>query len=150
MARYRITTLTPIHISSGEEYENNFNMLYSKGFVYIYDEFKIAQFFIDKSIEIPTSFDSLKQKIERYKDEIIASNLHTRKIESEFKKIDKALLENIATAGKPIITGSSIKGSMRTAILDCLYERANKEIKYCKCESIFSKLQNKQINENRF
>jgi len=150
MARFKITTLSPIHISSGEEYENNFNMLYNNGFVYIYDEFKLAQFFIAKNMEIPKNFDTLKQKIEKFKNEIIASNLHIRKIESEFRRIDKALLENISTAGKPIITGSSLKGSLRTAILDCLYERANDEVKDFKCETIFSKLRKKEIDENRF
>jgi len=50
--KIKITTLTPIHISSGNEYENNFNMLSANDKVYIYDEFKIAQFFIDNNIEI--------------------------------------------------------------------------------------------------
>lgn len=144
MARYKITTLSPIHISSGEEYENNFNMLSSNGFVYIYDEFKIAQFFIDKNIEIPTNLDTLKQRIEKFKDEIIASNVHIRKIESEFKQIDKPLLENISTAGKPIITGSSLKGSLRTAILDSITNNTDE------WSNIVQNFRNHNFDEKRF
>ncbi|HFU76108.1 MAG TPA: type III-A CRISPR-associated RAMP protein Csm5, partial [Arcobacter sp.] len=144
MPRYKITTLSPIHISSGEEYEKNFNMLYSNGFIYIYDEFKIAQFFIDKNIEIPTNLDTLKQRIEKFKHEIIASNLHIRKIESEFTRIDKSLLENISTAGKPIITGSSLKGSLRTAILDSITNNTDG------WKNVVQNFRNKNFDEKRF
>ena len=50
MAKYKITTLSPLHIGSGEEYELNFNLLYKDGFIYIYDEFKLVEFFILKNI----------------------------------------------------------------------------------------------------
>jgi len=144
MARYKITTLSPIHISSGEDYENNFNMLYDNGYVYIYDEFKIAQFFIDKNVEIPSNFDTLKQNISKFRKEIISSNIHIRKIESEFSKIDKILFENISTASKPIITGSSLKGSIRTAILDSM---TNKTLKWDRITLTF---RNKDFDEKRF
>lgn len=144
MPRYQITTLSPIHISSGKLYENNFNLLYNKGYIYIYDEFKIAQFFIDKNIEIPLVFDALKENIKRFKKEIIASNLHIRKIESEFSKIDKNLLENISTSSEPIIPGSSIKGSLRTAILDSM---ANETAQW---DSAISNFKNKNFDARRF
>ena len=117
MARYKITTLSPLHIGSGEEYELNFNLLYKDGFIYIYDEFKLVEFFILKNIEIPTKIEALKENILRFKDEIISSNLHKRKIFSSFTQISKPVLEQVSTQNNPIITGSSIKGAIKTAYI---------------------------------
>lgn len=150
MAKYKITTLSPVHIGSGKEYELNYNMLYEGKFVYIYDEFKLAEFFISKNIEIPTNLTDLKTNIKEFKDEIIASNSHLRKISLSFSEINKPLLEQVSSQNNPIITGSSMKGAIRTAILDCLYERANNDIENCKCETIFSSLRKQDIDENRF
>jgi len=117
MARYKITTLSPLHIGSGEEYELNFNLLYKDGFIYIYDEFKLVEFFISRNIEIPTKIETLKENISKFKDEIIASNLHKRKIFSSFAQISKPVLEQVSTQNNPIITGSSIKGAIKTAYI---------------------------------
>ena len=117
MAKYKITTLSPLHIGSGEEYELNFNLLYKDGFIYIYDEFKLVEFFISRNIEIPTKIEALKENISRFKDEIIASNLHKRKIFSSFTQISKPVLEQVSTQNNPIITGSSIKGAIKTAYI---------------------------------
>lgn len=117
MAKYKITTLSPLHIGSGEEYELNFNLLYKDGFIYIYDEFKLVEFFILKNIEIPTKIEALKENILRFKDEIIASNLHKRKIFSSFTQISKPVLEQVSTQNNAIITGSSIKGAIKTAYI---------------------------------
>lgn len=115
MPKYKITTLSPVHIGSGEEYELDYNMLFKDGFIYIYDEFKIVEFFISKNIEIPTNLATLKANIQKFKDEIIASNLHIRKIASSFSNLNKPLLEQVSSQNNPIITGSSIKGAIRTA-----------------------------------
>jgi len=117
MPKYRLTTLSPIHIGSGHEYEMYFNMLYRDGFIYIYDEFKIAQFFISRNINIPSNLNSLKEHIANYKDELIDSNLHIRKIDSSLGGLNKPLLEQVSTQSMPIITGSSIKGAIRTAYI---------------------------------
>ena len=117
MAKYKITTLSPLHIGSGEEYDLNFNLLYKDGFIYIYDEFKLVEFFISKNIEIPTKIDALKENISRFNDEIIASKLHKRKIFSSFTQISKPVLEQVSTQNNPIITGSSIKGAIKTAYI---------------------------------
>jgi len=144
MPRYKITTLSPIHIGSGEECEINYNMLYRDGFVYIYDEFKIAEFFISKNIAIPSNLDNLKKNIQKFKDEIIASNLHKRKIASSFSSLNKPLFEQVATQNNPIVTGSSIKGAIRTAILDSM---TNKTLKWDRITDDFI---NKNFDEQRF
>lgn len=120
--RYKVTVLTPIHIGSGSEFELYYNMLIKDSFVYIYDEFKIAQFFIDNNIEIKTNFNELKKQIKNYKDKIIQANIHKRKIQTNFTNFQKPLLEQVSTANKPIITGSSIKGAIRTAYINKLVE----------------------------
>ena len=65
MLKCKITTLSPIHTSSGREFELYFNMLQDNDFVYLYDEFKIASFFINKNITIPTNYNELKNLIKR-------------------------------------------------------------------------------------
>jgi len=144
MPRYKITTLSPIHIGSGKEYELNYNMLYKDNFVYIYDEFKIAEFFISKNIEIPTNLATLKEKIAQHKEQIIASNIHLRKIASSFSNISKQLFEQVSTQNLPIITGSSVKGAIRTAILDSM---TNKTLKW---DRITDNFQNQTFDEQRF
>lgn len=144
MAKYKITTLSPLHIGSGEEYELNFNLLYKDGFIYIYDEFKLVEFFILKNIEIPTKIEALKENILRFKDEIIASNLHKRKIFSSFTQISKPVLEQVSTQNNPIITGSSIKGAIKTAYIYRMVQ--NDELKGA--EKDF-KIKNKLINEKK-
>ena len=57
------------------------------------------------------------QNISRFKDEIIASNLHKRKVFSLFSQISKPVLEQVSTQNNPIITGSSIKGAIKTAYI---------------------------------
>ena len=152
MARYKITTLSPLHIGSGEEYELNFNLLYKDGFIYIYDEFKLVEFFILKNIEIPTKIEALKENILRFKDEIISSNLHKRKIFSSFTQISKPVLEQVSTQNNPIITGSSIKGAIKTAYIYRMVQ--NDEFKkeqddLQRIDEKDFKIKNKLINEKK-
>jgi len=120
MPKYKLTMLSPVHISSGNTFELNYNLLEKEDFVYFYDEFRLVEFFIAHNLIIPSSLDGLKRLMNGNKDKIIDSGLHIRKIESDFSHISKTLLENITTANHPIITGSSLKGSFRTAILDAM------------------------------
>jgi CRISPR-associated protein Csm5 len=115
MPKLRITTLSPLHIGSGDSYELHYNMLYQEGFVYLYDEFKIVEFFIQRQQNIPSNIDELKRLIQRFSNEIIASNTHIRKISSSFSQVNKPLLAHVATQNQVIVTGSSIKGAIRTA-----------------------------------
>ncbi|GAB6044541.1 hypothetical protein JCM11957_01390 [Caminibacter profundus] len=143
MFKCKITTLSPIHISSGREFELYFNMLRDENFVYLYDEFEIAKFFISKNIEIPSNFNELKKLIERFQKEIINANIHFRKIENNLK-ITKPLLEQISTASKPIIPGSSIKGAIESAIFDLLVNNSQRVI------DIKNVLEKKIFEKDRF
>ena len=64
MARYKITTLSPLHIGSGEEYELNFNLLYKDGFIGIVD--LLNNLMIKLFIRVmPRSFVKITYKIIR-------------------------------------------------------------------------------------
>lgn len=118
MFKCKVTVLSPLHIYSGNEYERDFNLLQDDTAVYIYDEFAIAQFFIDNGVEIPTNFNELKELIKHYEKQIINANIHIRKIDSNLFNFDKPLFfSQVATANKPIVSGSSIKGAIRTAYI---------------------------------
>lgn len=144
MPKYRLTTLSPVHISSGKEYELNYNLLEKDGLVYLYDEFRLVEFFIAHDITVPSNINELKKLVSTKSDDIIASGLHRRRIESNFSKPTKPLLENITTAENPIVTGSSIKGSLRTAILDCM---ANDQEN---CKNIIKNFKDKNFDKQRF
>jgi CRISPR-associated protein Csm5 len=142
--RIKITTLTQVHISSGNEYELNFNLLIKNNKAYIYDEFKIAEFFIQKNITIPTKIEELKKLIKDKKDEIINANIHLRTVETNFSNFNKPLLENVSSQNNPIIPGSSIKGAIETAIFDLLVKNSDR------VNNIKEKLNNQIFNKERF
>ncbi|HIP21740.1 MAG TPA: hypothetical protein EYG72_02195, partial [Candidatus Pacebacteria bacterium] len=98
MPKIELTTLTPLHVSSGREFEINFNMLQNRDEIYIYDEFKIAEIFIENGIDIPSNFNELKKLIDTKKDLIISSNKQIRKIKSAFKNLNKPLKEHVSTS----------------------------------------------------
>jgi len=144
MPKYKITTLSPIHIGSGKEYELNFNMLYKDGFVYIYDEFKIAEFFISKNIDIPTNLATLKENIEKYKEQIIDSNIHLRKIASSFSNINKPLIEQVSSQNRPIVTGSSVKGAIRTAYIYKMIQNGDFKNEQNRLQTLDEEIQNER------
>jgi len=148
MSKIRLTTLTPIHISSGVEFELNYNMLKDENFIYLYDEFKIAEFFIANNIEIASNLDTLKQNIFKYKNKIIASDLHFRKIENSFD-IAKPLLSQVSSANKPIISGSSIKGSIRTAYIDKMVQDGEFDNEIDKLQELDDKIEEADFREKQ-
>jgi len=151
MSKYKVTLLSPIHISSGEEFEKNYNLLEDSNFVYLYDEFKLVEFFITQNITIPIGLENLKNLMETHKEKIISSNLHIRKIEKSFSTLSKPLLGNITTANRAIISGSSIKGGLRTAILDCMRAtlgECNEVLKMCKDKTFDTKRFQKRFDND--
>jgi CRISPR-associated protein Csm5 len=143
MSKYRLTLLSPLHISSGNEFEINFNALYRDKFIYLYDEFSIVEFFIAHDILVPQNFDSLKKIIKKNSDKIINSNLHFRRVETNFSNFSKPIFEQVNTAYSPIVAGSSIKGSLRTAILNCLTNLDD-------CNNLKQDFKDKKFDKQRF
>ena len=119
--KIRITTLSPIHISSGREFDENFNFFVENGKVYILDEFKLVEFFISQKILIPDNLNMLKNLINNKKQLLISNKVYEREFDTEMLKFgNKPLIEHITTQNTPIIPGSSIKGAIETAVLDLL------------------------------
>ena len=74
MSKYTIKILTPLHISSGVEFERDYNLLFDDKFAYIFDEFKIVEFFVSKNIQIPTNFNELKSRLPIIKKSLYHQN----------------------------------------------------------------------------
>jgi len=132
-----------VHIGSGEQFEEGYNLLQKDGFVYIYDEFKLGEFFLKNNLGMPSSLNEMQQKMKQYRDKIIQADIHIRKIQSDFV-INKPLFEMANTQSKALVAGSSIKGALRTAILDSLKNSPEKS------QKIVSILKNKIIDKSRF
>lgn len=144
MSKLILKTLSPLHIGSGNEFELNFNLLSKDSFIYLFDEDKIVKFLISKNIQIPSNFDELKKLILQYSEELISSQNYFRKIESNFTKLSKPLQEQVSTQAKPIITGSSIKGAIKTAYLNKMV----KEGKFKNDAETLEKLEEEYENSN--
>lgn len=150
MFRLKITPLSPIHIGTGDAYIYGFNLLKRGENLYLYDEFDIAQYFIDNAIAIPSVLEELKKEILKNKEAIIDANIHKRVVKNSFKTVDKELLEHVCAANHPIISGSSIKGAIRTAIFDCFYKQSKFQNNPKNCYTLFQNLNNKNIEKERF
>lgn len=150
MPQYKLTTLSPVHITGTGAFELHYNMLIKDGYAYLYDEFDLVHFFRANGISVSHSFNELKNSIERHKEAIIASNLHLRRSECHFKDPDKPFLEQLSTNTQPILSGSSIKGALRTAILECIYNKSNDLERSSGCDAFFKLMKNKKMSRDRF
>lgn len=136
--------LSPVHIASGDEYEKDFNYFIKDDKVYLIDEFKIVSKFKEPYEKMYDKM-SLKDEI---KNKIVDNKLYKRVINTNFNDFNKPLYENISSNDKPYIPASSIKGAIRTAILNCLVNY-NKKDYSDRCENIYNLLKNKNFNCSR-
>jgi len=139
-----MTTLSPLHISSGEQYEQGYNLFVKDGEAYIFDEFAIVSYFLRKGDILPRDIDELKRKIETHLDKLIEANIYIRKIKTNFKNLNKPLFEQISTQSKPMVSGSSIKGAIETAIFDLFVKDS------ARVQRIKTVLKNKNFPKRRF
>ncbi|WP_158654053.1 type III-A CRISPR-associated RAMP protein Csm5 [Helicobacter cetorum] len=121
--KYKVSVLSPIHIGSGNSFELNYNIFYKNGFLYLYNEFQIVDFLQEQG------FGKIESDV--VKTNLIEKISPIRKIKNSFCKIGESpILEHISSQNTsnnisqnilyPYIPGSSIKGSLRTAILNAL------------------------------
>ena len=139
----KIKILSPIHIGSGVEYDKNFNFIVDDEDVYLLDEFDVVEFFVSKNMIVPDNLVYLKNFIEKHKKELIENKVYKRKIKSYWQNMN-TLLENVSTQNNPIISGSSIKGAIETAIFSLLVND-NERV-----ENIKNHLNNRRFDERRF
>lgn len=143
MPRYLATVISPIHIGNGEQYEENYNLLQKSGYVYIYDEFKIGEFLFKNKALTAANASDFKSLVRKHREEIIASNIHIRKISTGLM-VNKPLYANVSTQNTPFISGSSVKGALRTAVIDSLKNTPEKS------QKALAELEDKQITAQRF
>lgn len=131
MNKAKIQTLTPVHTGSGKKYKHHLEFFSEGGYIYIIDPDKIFQRIGIEGIEDWVSAinknspikEFLKNRKLNYKPEEIS--LRKCELSNEIKK-EKELHEQLySPLYGPCIPGSSIKGAIKTALLD--YISDNKE-----------------------
>lgn len=144
MNRMQLEILTPIHISSGNEIQANFEYLYFP------DEKVIAVLSPEKVLDILgeenlshwisciDKGESLLNLLRKRKSLLVSSDVALRFLKSTGIEENKPIKEQIhlSTTGFPIIPGSSIKGAIRTAIFASLMldnDRLAKDPKNIRC-----------------
>jgi hypothetical protein len=143
--KIKITTLSPIHIGSGEVYEPT-NFVIKDEFLYYFDEFLVFDKLIEKSIKIPSNdklmdIHTLSEFFKSQRDFIINNNLFFYKVnvskdivhdyennlnisksDNENDINQMLILQHIKTINpntnkfEAYIPGSSIKGALQTVL----------------------------------
>ncbi len=144
-----LKVISPIHIGSGEDYEP-YHYVVKDGYMYLIDEDKYSEFltekgkfdeflkvcdsgnlikirgFIFKNFEEKTSYRKIK--VSKEFEQMYLKNINsTENVSSNVinRLVAKRHISNSLT-GNPIISGSAIKGAIRTAILDFLAKKRPK------------------------
>lgn len=131
MSKIKIETLSAVHIGSGETLQNNTDFVVeidkAGSLIHVVDEQKILQLIGEENVfRWLTSIEkqeSTKKLIKRLAPHATYSDYTRRTLTCFATNIspDATLKENIHNGlGNPYIPGSSIKGSVRTAILSSL------------------------------
>jgi len=115
--KIKAKVLSPLHIASGDTYQKDFNLITKDNKTYIFDEFKVMKYFIKNTL----NKDYLKL-VKEHQNLLIKNKIYKREIDSNFNKDINAFID---TNNKVYIPGSSIKGAIRTAILNYLYNTHN-------------------------
>jgi CRISPR type III-A-associated RAMP protein Csm5 len=148
MTYLKIQTLTPLHIGSGKMLQGNFEYLYfaEEGKISVIDHKKILNIIgsenIDRWVTIINSEEDLLDYLKQRNPDIKAEQTHSRLMSVEGKRPTKSKtfegkdkfpeIREFLFSGnqKPMLPGSSLKGSIRTAFLTSkIYEekeQANK------------------------
>ncbi|HPL76891.1 MAG TPA: type III-A CRISPR-associated RAMP protein Csm5 [Paludibacteraceae bacterium] len=136
MSNIQLTTLTPVHVGSGDllQYNADFveDKIGSNSYIYVVEPAKILQLIgmenIDRWISIIENAGNTKEFVQKFSPIKSPEAFSSRKILNFAKKIQKGqiLNETIHNGfGFPYIPGSSLKGAIRTAVLASLVGRVN-------------------------
>ncbi|MBL7791854.1 MAG: type III-A CRISPR-associated RAMP protein Csm5 [Saprospiraceae bacterium] len=125
MSKLTITTLTPLHIGSGTDFQGNFEYLYFKeqGVAVVIDQEKtlgvLGEEKITNWITCIEKREDLLALLKTRKANLRPEDIALRRIPVVHKGLSgkNALREQLHDGmGKPILPGSSLKGAIRTAI----------------------------------
>ncbi len=124
MSKATLTTLTPVHVGSGQKLSANSEFIYfhKQNQLAIIDERKIISIIGEDNVDhwvsvIDKQGDLLDLVKTRFKGELQPEDIALRTLDYEGDKLKDALNEQIHTSLKgAYIPGSSIKGAIRTAV----------------------------------
>ncbi len=127
-----IKVLTPLHVGSGRTLRSNTEFLKFDEVVSVIDDHKILKLIGEENIEkwvdiISTGkslLDYLKQRSPSKTVEPAQTDKRLVPIVGQYLKPDNGLREHIFSGnGKPLLPGSSLKGAIRTAVVNGLLEK---------------------------
>jgi len=158
--KIKVKVLSPLHISADEPLEKDFNFFEKDGDVYFLDEFRVVDYFLSRGFGINWIYLNRGGKrvlSENAKKEIIKNRLYTKKVKNSLELTKNEVIPFISPK-RTFIPGSSIKGAIKTAIVNCLLNANNQnpvdcmyEVKDMKerCESLINSSKNKSYSKNR-
>lgn len=157
MISVKLKTLTPLHIGSGRELARDVEFIELNNEIGVIDEKKTLEIIGEENIGIWVA------KIE--KQEPLLDYLKMRKPDVSLKDVCKytmplfannfrmvrALKEQLHDGmGRPLIPGSSIKGAIRTALLNILLQQLNHNWKGSELKNKWDKFSDKEIQSRIF
>ena len=150
--KLKISTLSPIHVGSGEELDP-FSYVVDKGTLFVFSQSK----FLDNlpvgareelSRLSNSNLNQLQSFFGKYKDIAKSNSVSEIRVPQSFVDLYKNKLGRIdriqfdSAQNSPLCPGSSIKGAIRTALLDA--QRPNNEEALREAEKEFDKRQNQR------
>lgn len=125
--RIHLQTLTPVHVGSGTDYQGNFEYLIfsDERQIAVIDEAKVLQLIgrenLDRWVAIIDKGENLLNYLRRLKPDLrpedVARHIINIPDGVNFPRPENALKGFIRTGSQPYLPGSSLKGSVRTAVL---------------------------------
>ncbi len=124
MAQVKVKTLTPVHIGSGKELMEGFGYVYfpNEQTIAVIDDKKVVDIIGTENIDNWTNLllrnDSLLNYLKQRKPDLKSRDVASRLIKFESRiALNRAVIrEQINTLNQPYLPGSSLKGSIKTAV----------------------------------
>lgn len=128
--KFKIKTLSPIHIGSGDTISPYHDFIFDDGYVHYIDEQKLQNYLfnldnsekiIDEFVEIVKNQANHKKDLFGLKRFFIDNSIDFTKFTEKKIKMNTKVTSEIqqieSSTGRPYIPGSTIKGAIRTALL---------------------------------
>lgn len=152
MIPVKLKTLTPVHIGSGRELSRDVEFLHMKNRIGVIDEKKILQLIGEENVGLWVSMiekgEPLLGYLQKRNPALKLSQVSSRTMPlyaTNFNRVKTLKEQLIDGMGHPLIPGSSIKGAIRTAILNILLKELNHNWKEHELKNTKGKFSDKNI-----
>ncbi len=157
MIPVKLKTLTPVHIGSGRELSRDVEFLNMKNRIGVIDEKKILQLIGEENVGLWVSMiekgEPLLGYLQKRNPALKLSQVSSRTMPlhaTNYNRIKTLKEQLIDGMGHPLIPGSSIKGAIRTAILNILLKELNHNWKEDELKNRWGKFSDKNIQSRIF